>query len=109
MDHSETGTFLRDGFLLLAFALPVGAAVPPARARAPRWATSWPGAVVGPHVLGLVGDAEEMIGFAELGIVLLLFIVGLELKPDAAVADEARDLRARAAAGGAVRAGGHRA
>jgi hypothetical protein len=40
------------------------------------------GALVGPHVLGLVGDAEEMIGFAELGIVLLLFIVGLELKPE---------------------------
>ena len=37
------------------------------------------GAVAGPYVLGLVGGAEEMIGFAELGIVLLLFVVGLEL------------------------------
>ncbi|MXP11099.1 sodium:proton exchanger [Altererythrobacter halimionae] len=40
------------------------------------------GAVVGPHVLGLAGDADEFIGFAEIGIILLLFIVGLELNPD---------------------------
>jgi glutathione-regulated potassium-efflux system protein KefB len=39
------------------------------------------GAVVGPHVLGLVGDAEAKLGFVELGITLLLFIVGLELNP----------------------------
>ncbi|MDF0488676.1 cation:proton antiporter [Sphingomonas sp. H39-1-10] len=38
-------------------------------------------AVVGPQVLGLVGDAEQKIGVAELGITLLLFIVGLELNP----------------------------
>ncbi|HVF94293.1 MAG TPA: cation:proton antiporter [Sphingomonas sp.] len=39
------------------------------------------GAVVGPQLLGLVGDAESKIGIAELGITLLLFIVGLELNP----------------------------
>ncbi|TKD51117.1 cation:proton antiporter domain-containing protein [Sphingomonas baiyangensis] len=39
------------------------------------------GAVVGPQVLGLVGDAESKLGFAELGITLLLFLVGLELSP----------------------------
>jgi CPA2 family monovalent cation:H+ antiporter-2/glutathione-regulated potassium-efflux system protein KefB len=39
------------------------------------------GAVVGPQVLGLTGDAETIIGFAELGITLLLFVVGLELSP----------------------------
>lgn len=39
------------------------------------------GAFVGPHVLGLVGGAEEMIPVAELGIVMLLFVVGLELAP----------------------------
>jgi monovalent cation:proton antiporter-2 (CPA2) family protein len=80
MDHSETGTFLRDGFLMLAFALPavllfrrlgLGATLGYLVA----------GTLVGPHVLGLVGDAEELIGFAELGIVLLLFVVGLELNP----------------------------
>ena len=39
------------------------------------------GAVVGPQVLGLVGDAEGKIDFAELGITFLLFVVGLELNP----------------------------
>ena len=39
------------------------------------------GAVVGPQLLGLVGDAETKMTFAELGITLLLFLVGLELNP----------------------------
>jgi CPA2 family monovalent cation:H+ antiporter-2/glutathione-regulated potassium-efflux system protein KefB len=37
------------------------------------------GALVGPQALHLVGDAEGKIGVAELGITLLLFVVGLEL------------------------------
>ena len=39
------------------------------------------GAVVGPQLLGLVGGAESKMDFAELGITLLLFLVGLELNP----------------------------
>ena len=39
------------------------------------------GALVGPQALGLVGGAEAKISVAELGITLLLFIVGLELNP----------------------------
>lgn len=39
------------------------------------------GAVVGPQMLGLVGGVEAKLNFAELGITLLLFIVGLELSP----------------------------
>jgi glutathione-regulated potassium-efflux system protein KefB len=39
------------------------------------------GALVGPYLLGLVGDAEQKLGIAELGITLLLFLVGLELSP----------------------------
>ncbi|HEU0045043.1 cation:proton antiporter [Sphingomonas sp.] len=39
------------------------------------------GAVVGPQLLGLVSGAESKIVAAELGITLLLFIVGLELNP----------------------------
>ncbi|HYI64263.1 MAG TPA: cation:proton antiporter [Allosphingosinicella sp.] len=39
------------------------------------------GAMVGPHVLNLVSGAESMLHVAELGIVLLLFLVGLELNP----------------------------
>ena len=39
------------------------------------------GVLIGPQVLGLVGDAEVKLGIAELGITLLLFIVGLEVNP----------------------------
>ncbi|WP_066771344.1 cation:proton antiporter domain-containing protein [Croceicoccus mobilis] len=39
------------------------------------------GVVVGPQVLGLAGDAEDKLHFAELGITFLLFVVGLELAP----------------------------
>lgn len=39
------------------------------------------GAVIGPQMLGLIGDAEQMSVVGELGIVMLLFIVGLELSP----------------------------
>ena len=39
------------------------------------------GALVGPQLLGLVGGAESKMGIAELGIALLLFLVGLELSP----------------------------
>ncbi|MEH3107588.1 MAG: cation:proton antiporter [Sphingomonas fennica] len=39
------------------------------------------GATIGPQGLGLVGEAEQKLGIAELGIVLLLFLVGLELNP----------------------------
>jgi len=37
------------------------------------------GIVIGPHMLGLVGGGESKLNIAEIGIVLLLFIVGLEL------------------------------
>ncbi|MDQ3139813.1 MAG: cation:proton antiporter, partial [Pseudomonadota bacterium] len=39
------------------------------------------GALIGPYALGLVGRGEEILRIAEIGIVLLLFIVGLELHP----------------------------
>ena len=39
------------------------------------------GAVIGPHVLGLIDDPESLSGIADIGIALLLFIVGLELHP----------------------------
>ncbi|HEX8263477.1 MAG TPA: cation:proton antiporter [Allosphingosinicella sp.] len=39
------------------------------------------GALVGPHLLGLVGGGESILEIAEIGIVLLLFLVGLELNP----------------------------
>jgi glutathione-regulated potassium-efflux system protein KefB len=39
------------------------------------------GALVGPQLLGLVRGGESMLEIAEIGIVLLLFLVGLELNP----------------------------
>src|SRR3954469_25805082 len=39
------------------------------------------GMVLGPWGLGTVPDAENTLGFAEFGIALLLFLVGLELDP----------------------------
>jgi len=40
------------------------------------------GALIGPQGLGLIGGAESKLDIAELGIVLLLFLVGLELNPN---------------------------
>jgi len=39
------------------------------------------GIAIGPFGLRLVGDAEHIMQFAELGVVFLLFIIGLELQP----------------------------
>jgi glutathione-regulated potassium-efflux system ancillary protein KefC len=39
------------------------------------------GIVIGPHVLGLVTDAGTILSVAEFGVVLMLFLVGLELEP----------------------------
>ncbi len=39
------------------------------------------GVVIGPWVLSLINDVETILHFAEFGVVLLLFIIGLELQP----------------------------
>lgn len=39
------------------------------------------GVVIGPQALGLVRDTESVAHISELGVVLLLFIIGLELSP----------------------------
>ena len=39
------------------------------------------GIVIGPSLLGLVSEPEQVLKFAEFGIVLLLFVIGLELQP----------------------------
>jgi monovalent cation:proton antiporter-2 (CPA2) family protein len=40
------------------------------------------GVIIGPSVLGLVGyDADKVMHFAEFGVVLMLFVIGLELQP----------------------------
>lgn len=39
------------------------------------------GILVGPFGLGLIKEADSVLHFAELGVVLLLFIIGLEIQP----------------------------
>ena len=39
------------------------------------------GALIGPQLLGLIEDPEQLTSVTEIGIALLLFIVGLELQP----------------------------
>ena len=80
MEHGAAGSLLRDGFVLLG----AGLAFVLLFRRLGLGATLGflvAGAVVGPQVTGLVGEAESKMGVAELGITLLLFVVGLELNP----------------------------
>src|SRR5436309_7545301 len=39
------------------------------------------GALIGPQLLGLIKDPQQLTSVTEIGIALLLFIVGLELQP----------------------------
>ncbi len=39
------------------------------------------GVIIGPAALGLISNVDYVLNFAELGVVFLLFIIGLELKP----------------------------
>lgn len=80
MEQHTQAFLLKDGFLLLGTALlfvllfrrlGLGATLGYLLA----------GAILGPYALNLIGDPEGKIGIAELGITLLLFIVGLELAP----------------------------
>ncbi|MGP1352988.1 MAG: monovalent cation:proton antiporter-2 (CPA2) family protein [Parasphingopyxis sp.] len=78
--HGLTGELLLDGFILLGAALAfvllfrrigLGAVLGYLIA----------GIVVGPFGLGLIDSGESIVAVAEIGIVLLLFLVGLELAP----------------------------
>jgi monovalent cation:proton antiporter-2 (CPA2) family protein len=80
MEGHEPTTLLHDGFVMLGAALVLvlifrrlglGATL--------GYLVS--GALIGPQGLALVGDAEGKLGIAEIGIALLLFLVGLELSP----------------------------
>ena len=39
------------------------------------------GLLIGPSVLGVVSDVDAILHFSEFGVVLLLFLIGLELQP----------------------------
>ena len=41
------------------------------------------GMIIGPYVLGYIGhEGEDVMHFAEFGVVMMLFLIGLELKPN---------------------------
>ncbi len=80
MEEHGAGFMLRDALVMLGFAMVAVLAFRRARLGA-TLGYLVAGALIGPSVLGLVDGAEEMAEVAELGIVMLLFVVGLELSP----------------------------
>nr|AKQ04636.1 sodium/hydrogen exchanger, monovalent cation:H+ antiporter-2, CPA2 family [uncultured Gemmatimonadetes bacterium Rifle_16ft_4_minimus_7] len=69
---------LRDLVILVAAAIPVVIAAH--RLRVPSVvAFLLTGIAIGPHGLGLIGRQDSVAGLAELGVLLLLFTIGLEL------------------------------
>ena len=53
------------------------------------------GVVIGPSVLGLTGEGTDVLHFAEFGVTVMLFLVGLELQPEKLWALRKSHLRAR--------------
>ena len=39
------------------------------------------GTIIGPHAMGLAGEGDDVMHFAEFGVVMMLFVIGLELRP----------------------------
>ena len=78
MDNAPT--WLSYGFLYLGAAV---LAVPIARALGLGSIIGYlaAGIAMGPWGLGLVRNGQDILHFAEFGVVLMLFIVGLELQP----------------------------
>ncbi len=77
---TTTITYLTDIAILLAAAVVAVPAFQSMRMGAvPGFVVA--GVVVGPYGLELIGNVEEVGQFAELGVVLLLFIIGIELNP----------------------------
>ncbi len=70
--------FLADFLLILAVALPI--AVVFTRLRLPSLVGFLlAGALIGPHGIGLIDQSETVSAVAEIGLILLLFMVGLQL------------------------------
>src|SRR5512141_1766737 len=70
---------LKDLVLLVLVAIPV--AILAHRVRVPSIvAFLLTGMLIGPHALGLIGAGNEVSDLAEVGTVLLLFAIGLELQ-----------------------------
>ena len=80
MEGHGPATLLRDGVVMLAAAL-VMVLVFRRLGLGATLGYLISGVLIGPQMLGFVGDAQGKLGIAELGIALLLFLVGLELSP----------------------------
>ena len=39
------------------------------------------GVIIGPFALGLIGDADKVMHFAEFGVIMMMFLIGMELEP----------------------------
>jgi glutathione-regulated potassium-efflux system ancillary protein KefC len=78
MEH--TPTWLVNSFIYLAAAVVV---VPLSRALGLGAIIGYlvAGMAIGPWGLGLVPNVQDVLHFAEFGVVLMLFLVGLELEP----------------------------
>lgn len=73
-------TFLQDAVIFMAAALivvPLGKRL----GLSPVLGYLGAGVLIGPAVTGFIGDAEGVLHFAEIGVVFLLFLIGLELQP----------------------------
>ena len=70
-------TFLRDVLIFLVAAMIVVSLLRPMRA-SPVLGYLVAGALIGPYGLGIIADVEATQGLAKLGVVFLLFTVGLE-------------------------------
>ena len=51
------------------------------------------GLAIGPFGLGLFTEPQAILHVAELGVVMFLFVIGLEMQPSPAVEPAPRDLR----------------
>ncbi|MCP4084080.1 MAG: sodium:proton exchanger, partial [Actinomycetia bacterium] len=58
------------------------------------------GAIIGPNALGLIKDMELVEGMGEVGVIFLMFAIGLELS-----ADRLREMGALMLGGGAIQVG----
>jgi CPA2 family monovalent cation:H+ antiporter-2 len=94
----ELENLLRDSVILLASAVAV--LLITARLRvSPVVALLLTGLLIGPSGFGWIADSEEVQLFAEIGVVLLLFVIGLELS-----LERLRELRRPFLLGGSVQA-----
>lgn len=79
-DHSSVNMFMLDASVLLLAAL-VGLLAFRRLGFGSVLGFLVAGLMVGPSVFGFIKDPKSLLAFSEIGIVLLLFIIGLELQP----------------------------